>query len=130
MAAMLEVELKDDEGKAISGVEFSIKNTKTGAVTKLGKTDKNGKITKECLNYGEYTLVQASVPKGYTAKTTTTKINLTTKNNSKNTVKVVNAKNKPPVTSTPSSPVSSETSSEGESSKNEQVTSEASDSSN
>ncbi|MBO5231932.1 MAG: hypothetical protein J6B88_04850 [Clostridia bacterium] len=130
MAAMLEVELKDDEGKAISGVEFSIKNTKTGAVTKLGKTDKNGKIAKECLNYGEYTLVQASVPKGYTAKTTTTKINLTTKNNSKNTVKVVNAKNKPPVTSTPSSPVSSETSSEGESSKNEQVTSEASDSSN
>ena len=95
MAAMLEVELKDDSGKAISGVSFSLKSKETGKTVTLGKTDKNGKITKECLNYGEYTLIQSSVPKGYTAKATQTKVKLTTKNNSKNTVKIVNTKNKP-----------------------------------
>lgn len=105
MAAMLELELKDDSGKAIQGVSFSLKSKETGKTITLGKTDKNGKITKECLNYGEYTLIQTSVPKGYTAKTTQTKINLITKNNSKNTVKIVNVKDKPIVTSTPSSTV-------------------------
>lgn len=103
MAAMLEVELKDDNGKAIQGVSFSLKSKETGKTVTLGKTDKNGKITKECLNYGEYTLIQTSVPKGYTAKATQTKINLITKNNSKNTVKIVNVKDKPVVTSSPSS---------------------------
>lgn len=106
MAAMLEVELKDDSGKAISGVSFSLKSKETGKTVSLGKTDKNGKLTKECLNYGEYTLIQTSVPKGYTAKATQTKVNLTTKNNSKNTFKIVNAKDKPIVTSSPSSTTS------------------------
>ena len=101
MAAMLELELKDDSGKSISDVDFSLKSKETGKTIPLGKTDKNGKITKECLNYGEYTLIQTAVPKGYTAKTTQTKVNLTTKNNSKNTIKIVNVKNKPVVTSTP-----------------------------
>ena len=105
MAAMLEVELKDDSGKAISGVSFSLKSKETGKTISLGKTDKNGKITKECLNYGEYTLIQNSVPKGYTAKATDTKVNLITKNNSKNTVKIVNVKDKPVVTSAPSSTI-------------------------
>jgi len=127
MAAALEVELKDDEGKAIPGVEFSIKNTKTGAITKLGKTDKNGKLSKEGLNYGEYTLVQASVPNGYTAKATSTKINLATKNNSKNTFKIVNLKNKPTVTSTPSSSITSDSSEQ--SSENVSLVSASSDSS-
>ncbi len=108
MAAMLEVELKDDSGKAISGVEFSLKSKETGKTIKLGKTDKNGKITKECLNYGEYTLIQTAVPKGYTANTTQTKVNLTTKNNSKNTIKIVNTKEKTVVTSSPSSNTSKE----------------------
>lgn len=103
MAAMLEVELKDDSGKAISGVEFSLKSKETGKTISLGKTDKNGKIAKECLNYGEYTLIQTAVSKGYTAKVTQTKVNLTTKNNSKNTVKIVNEKEKPVSSSAPSS---------------------------
>lgn len=100
MSALIELELKDDEGNAISGVNFSVKNNKTGAVTKLGKTDKNGKVSKEGFNYGEYTLIQDSVPKGYTA-INQTKINLTTKNNSKNSFNVVNIKPKSTVTSTP-----------------------------
>ena len=103
MAAMLEIELKDDSGKAIQGVSFSLKSKETGKTIFLGKTDKKGKISKECLNYGEYTLIQKSVPKGYTAKVTQTKLKLTTKNNSKNTVKIVNTKIKPVVTSSPSS---------------------------
>ncbi|MBO5105429.1 MAG: hypothetical protein J6C29_00875 [Clostridia bacterium] len=115
MAAMLEVELKDDSGKAISGVSFSLKSKETGKTVTLGKTDKNGKLTKECLNYGEYTLVQTSVANGYTVSTKNTPIKLTTKNNSKNTVKIVNTKNKPVVTSSPSSTVSKE---EGASSDN------------
>ncbi len=94
MAAALDLELKDDDGNAISGVEFTLKNTATGTVTKLGKTDKNGKITKEGLKYGDYILNQISVPNGYTASATNQKITLTPKNNSKNAVKVVNNKAK------------------------------------
>ncbi len=108
MAAMLEVELKDDSGNAISGVSFSLKSKETGKTVTLGKTDKNGKIAKECLNYGEYTLVQTSVANGYTVSTKNTTVKLTTKNNSKNTVKIVNTKNKPVVTSSLSSTVSKE----------------------
>lgn len=107
MAATLEVELKDDSGKPISGVKFSLKNKETGKTIKLGKTDKKGIITKDCLNYGEYTLIQSSVPKGYTAKKTETKIKLTTENNSKNTFKVVNPKIKTTVTSSQKSANSS-----------------------
>ena len=123
MAAMLEIELKDDSGKAIQGVSFSLKSKETGKTIFLGKTDKKGKISKECLNYGEYTLIQKSVPKGYTAKVTQTKLKLTTKNNSKNTVKIVNTKIKPVVTSSPSSTASeSEQASSGLSSDLSSVT--------
>ncbi len=109
MAAMVEVELKDDSGNPMAGVEFSLKSKENGKTIKLGKTDKNGKVTKECLNYGKYTLIQSSVPKGYTAKSTKTEITLTTKNNSSNRVKITNTKNKPIVVSVPqaSSKVSS-----------------------
>jgi len=95
MAAMLEVELKDDNSAPVAGVSFSLKSKETGKTINLGKTDKNGKLTKECLKYGEYTLIQTSVPNGYTVNTKNTTIKLTTKNNSKNTVKIVNTKNKP-----------------------------------
>ena len=103
MAATLEVELKDDSGKPISDVGFSLKSKETGKTITLGKTDKNGKIAKDCLRYGEYTLIQSSVPKGYTAKATEIKIKLTTENNSKNTLQVINVKEKPTETSSTSS---------------------------
>ena len=115
MAATLEVELKDDSGKPISGVNFSLKSRETGKTIKLGKTDKKGIITKDCLSYGEYTLIQSSVPKGYTAKKTETKIKLTTESNSKNTVKVVNTKIKTAVTSSQKSVTSSSTTSQNSS---------------
>lgn len=103
MAATLEVELKDDSGKPISNVGFSLKSKETGKTITLGKTDKNGRMTTDCLSYGEYTLIQSSVPKGYTANTAETKIKLTTENNRKNTVQVINAKEKPTETSSTSS---------------------------
>ena len=112
MAAMLEVELKDDDSKPISGVSFSLKSKETGKTITLGKTDKNGKLTKECLNYGEYTLIQTSTPNGYTVSNKNTTIKLTTKNNSKNTVKVVNSKIKV-VESSATEQSSSNVSSEG-----------------
>ena len=115
MAATLEVELKDDSGKPISGVNFSLKSRETGKTIKLGKTDKKGIITKDCLSYGEYTLIQSSVPKGYTAKKTETKIKLTTENNSKNTFKVVNTKIKTAVTSSQKSANSSSVTSQNSS---------------
>ena len=115
MAATLEVELKDDSGKPISGVNFSLKSSETGKTIKLGKTDKKGMITKDCLSYGEYTLIQSSIPKGYTAKKTETKIKLTTANNSKNSLKIVNAKNKAMLTSSQKSVTSSSTTSQNSS---------------
>ena len=115
MAATLEVELKDDSGKPISGVNFSLKSSETGKSIKLGKTDKKGMITKDCLSYGEYTLIQSSIPKGYTAKKTETKIKLTTANNSKNSLKIVNAKNKAMLTSSQKSVTSSSTTSQNSS---------------
>ena len=112
MAAMLEVELKDDNSAPVAGVSFSLKSKETGKTITLGKTDKNGKLTKECLKYGEYTLIQTSVPNGYTVSNKNTTIKLTTKNNSKNTVKIVNTKNKP-VESSDTEQSSSNVSSEG-----------------
>lgn len=94
MAAMLEVEMKDDSGAPVSGVEFSLKNKETGNTINLGKTDEKGMLVKEGLNYGEYTLVQSAAPQGYTAEAIETSVSLTTKNNSKNTVSVVNVRDK------------------------------------
>ena len=94
MAAMLEIQLKDDEGAPVSGVQFSLKNESTGNVIELGNTDENGILTKDCLKYGEYTLIQSAAPDGYTANTLQTSVNLTTKDNSKNTVDITIVKTK------------------------------------
>lgn len=88
-AASLDLTVTSDDGTPVVGAEFSIKNTKTGAVTKLGKTNASGKIKKDNLNYGDYTLTQTAAPAGYTAAAAT-KISLNTKNNSLNSIKVVN----------------------------------------
>lgn len=88
-AASLDLTVTGEDGTPVAGAEFTLKNTKTGATTKLGKTNANGKITKDNLNYGDYTLTQVSAPTGYTPAAAT-KITLNTKNNSLNSIKVVN----------------------------------------
>lgn len=86
MSAMLEVTVTDNSGKPVSGASVSLKNSKTGAVYNLG-TSNGGSLTKEGLSYGDYTL-SFTVPKGYTADSTSKALKLTTANNSKNTVNI------------------------------------------
>lgn len=90
MSAMINITLKDDSGNPIQGVEFSLKNS-AGKTVALGKTDKNGVITKEGLAYGNYTLNEA-LPSGYKADNTSRAIKLTTANNSVNSFNIVNKK--------------------------------------
>lgn len=86
MSAMLEVTVTDNSGKPVSGAAVSLKNSKTGAVINLGRS--NGKpLTKDGLTYGDYT-VSFTVPAGYTADSTVKALKLTTANNSKNTVNI------------------------------------------
>ncbi len=90
MTARLELELKDDGGNAISGAEFKLKSAKTGKEINIGKTDAKGKLIKEGLLYGDYTLTQISAPEGYTLSAAKA-IKLTTADNSNNKVKLENA---------------------------------------
>lgn len=91
MAALLEVSVADESGKAISGVKLSLKNTKTGKVKDLGSTDKNGKVTVSNLNYASYVLTQTT-PEGYTCAAPSQNITLTAKNNSYNKASFKNTK--------------------------------------
>ena len=80
-SAAIDVEVKDENGKAVEGAEISLKNVKTGKVTNLGKTDSKGKVSGEKLDYGEYEITQ-TVPSGYTCSTATQTVSLLTQNNS------------------------------------------------
>lgn len=102
LAALLEVELKDDSGNAIAGVDFSLKNAQ-GTTVASGKTDANGRFAKEGLKYGTYTLTHTA-PDGYTTGQGSVTVTLTSKNNSRNTVAVVDVKDKPPVIPEPEEP--------------------------
>ena len=89
-APAIEVTVKDDKGKAIKDVEISVKSA-NGTVTNIGKTNADGKVTKESLSYGKYEVIQ-KLPSGYTCDASTKTVTLTTKNNSLNTVTFVNKK--------------------------------------
>ncbi len=104
-APTLEVTVKDNEGNAVAGAEISVKSTSGSSVINLGKTDKNGKVAKDGLNYGEYQVTQ-TVPSGYTCDNATVTVKLDTKNNSLNSVTFTNKKEA--VSKNPSSDVSSE----------------------
>jgi len=101
-SARIEIELKDEKGAAMSGVEFSLKNSKTGKSLKLGKTDRNGKLSHDGITYGSYTLVE-TVPEGYTCDAPSRTVKLTTANNSCNVFKITNTKIPPKEESTDSS---------------------------
>ena len=95
---VIEIELKDDLGAPISGVQFSLKNS--GGTTVIGTTDANGKIVKSDLTYGQYELIQ-TVPTGYTCENPTQSIMLNTLKNSYNKITVTDIKDKPPVEEEP-----------------------------
>lgn len=99
MSAMLEVNVNDSEGNAVSGSKVTLTSGKNGAAVSLGTTGTSGKLTKEYLSYGEYTL-KFTIPEGYTSDCTEKKITLTTASNSKNTVNIV-LNVKPQVSDTP-----------------------------
>ena len=113
LAALLDIELKNNDGKAVEGAEFKLTNT-AGKTTVLGKTDSKGKIVKDNLSYGKFTL-NFTLPEGYTADSTQTQISLTTQNNSYNKI-VFKCKKKPdepvieetPEPETPENPPSTE----------------------
>lgn len=99
MSAMIEVNVTDSEGNAVSGSKVTLTSGKNGTAVSLGTTGTSGKLTKEYLSYGEYTL-KFTVPEGYTSDCTEKKITLTTASNSKNTVNIVLNVN-PQVSDTP-----------------------------
>lgn len=113
MSALLEVNVKDESGAPIAGASVTAKNTKTGQAISLGTTSAKGTVSKEGLSYGAYT-VSYTVPDGYLSNRTSVSVNLTTVNNSKNTVNVV--LNKKPVAPPPSVPSEAGTSSSASSS--------------
>lgn len=117
MSALLEVSVKDENGAALSGVKFNLKNTKTGAVKYLGTSDKNGKLSVGSLSYGDYILIQ-TVPAGYTCANASQNIKLTTADNSYNKASFTNIKI-PPAVSEPESEPESEAESSSEVSSEE-----------
>ena len=96
MTPLLEVDVKDDSGTAVSGVGISVYSAKTTAITELGNTDANGILSKEGLSYGDYTVIY-TIPEGYTAETNSIITQLSTANNSCNKVSIVLNKVVPPV---------------------------------
>lgn len=99
MSALLEINVTDQNGSPVSGSALTLKNSKTGATVNLG-TANGGKLSKEGLSYGDYTL-SFTVPAGYTSDSTSKAIKLTTANNSKNTVSITLAAIPPAKEETP-----------------------------
>lgn len=98
MAAKLSVDVKDENGTPIPDIEITAKNQKTKATVSLGKTNAEGVAEKEGLNYGNY-VISYNIPEGYTATASETAIELTTNNNSQNTVSIKFAKKAKEITS-------------------------------
>lgn len=89
----LEIELVDKAGKPISGSEFLLKHPTSSKEISLGTTDANGKLVRTDLSYGDFELVQI-VPEGYSCQTTSHTIQISGVNNSCNTVRIINTKEK------------------------------------
>lgn len=87
----VEVTVKDENGKPMKDVEISVKRKSNGVVTNLGKTNADGKVSKDGLSYGEYDIIQA-VPSGYTCAHSTQSVKLTSANNSLNKINFTNKK--------------------------------------
>lgn len=107
MSAAAEITLTDSDGKAVAGSSVTLKESASSKSINLGKTDKNGTVKKENLNYGKYT-VSFTVPEGYTADSTVKSVEFTPKNNSLNKVNITLKKKSAPAPSSREDEVSSE----------------------
>jgi len=87
MSAALEIEVKDETGAAVPGAKFTIKSQKTGKEVSMGTTNKDGKVVKDTLSYGDYKVTQ-TLPEGYTCDKPLTQLKLNTLNNSYNKITV------------------------------------------
>ena len=90
---VLEIELVDKAGNPIPGSEFILKHPTSGKEISLGKTDENGKLVRTDLSYGDFELVQV-VPEGYSCQNPSNTIQISSVNNSYNTIRIVNTKGK------------------------------------
>lgn len=90
-SAAVEVTVSDQNGAPIPNVPISVKRQSNGAVTELGVTNSEGKVTGENLSYGQYEIIQ-TVPSGYTCSQSTLTVSFTTANNSLNKVSFTNQK--------------------------------------
>lgn len=90
-SATVEVAVNDQDGNAVSDIEISIKHIPSGTVTNLGKTNLEGKVSKDGLSYGEYEVMQ-TVPTDYVCDNSVQIVNFTAANNSLNTVSFTNNK--------------------------------------
>lgn len=85
--AALKIDVKDDEGNAVSGVKIDLKDTK-GKSYNLSQTNAEGVTSIEYLNYIDV-VATLTLPDGYLCDATTQSIKLTSKNNSLNTISFI-----------------------------------------
>jgi len=90
-AAKTDVIVKDQNGAVVPGAKISL-TSKDGRKFDFGSTNAEGVVTKDGLNYGNYTLT-ITAPAGYTAAKTTQTVKLTIDNNSYNKINITLNKN-------------------------------------
>ena len=89
----IEIYKKDQNGKVLSGAEFTITNKGTGKTVGKGVTNADGYYRLLKLPYGTYTVTETKFPTGYTSSGTTT-WTVTISDSNKGKV-VINAVNEP-----------------------------------
>lgn len=88
----IEIYKKDQNGKVLSGAEFTIKNKGTGKTVGKGVTNANGYYRLLKLPYGTYTVTETKFPTGYTSSGTTTwTVTISDSNKGKVVINAVNA---------------------------------------
>lgn len=88
----IEIYKKDQNGKVLSGAEFTIKNKGTGKIVGKGVTNANGYYRLLKLPYGTYTVTETKFPTGYTSSGTTTwTVTISDSNKVKVVINAVNA---------------------------------------
>ena len=68
----IEVNKKDNNGKALAGAEFTAVHKETGTKFLIGPTNASGYAYADQLPYGTYTVTETKFPSGYQASGTTT----------------------------------------------------------
>lgn len=86
--------IDDVTGRALSGAEFEMRRCTDDEIVCKGTTDKNGELQFDCVEPGEYYLIETRVPDGYgTAGTENKKIKVVVEENMYENVPVITVKN-------------------------------------